>query len=107
MSLNGENVHKTGHFKDLLNGLVHMANHHIPLFVHGLLSGQQYPQAGGGQVFQVLKIKLQIGDALQGAFQFPLQLGSGGGVQAALQSQGQLAAVLDRKSTRLNSSHVD
>ena len=100
--------HEACDFKGLHNGLVDVAHHHATLLVHAFLGCQDHPKAGGREVLQVLKIQNQPFDVSQRGVQFPLQLGSCGGVQTACQENGQrtvidnfLIVMVMRKTSRM------
>ena len=66
-----------------------MGHLHLALLHHALLGREEDPQAGGGDVLELLKVDGQRFHAVQRLVQRGLQLRGGGGVQPALQGNGQ------------------
>lgn len=64
--LEGWDIGEACDIEDLHDCIVDAGENHIPLFVHGLLGGQQNPQPCGGKVFHGGKIKHQLLDARDG-----------------------------------------
>ena len=70
-----------------------MQDLHAAFFGHHLLGAQQHTQSGGGDVLQLLKVQDQAVRAVQRGLELRLELGRGGGVQAALQGDRQGVSV--------------
>ena len=93
VSFNGENVYEAGNVKDFHDGLIDVCNSHVALLIHHLLRTKQHAQASGRDVIQPGKVKCQIFDVGEGALHLRLQLGSGGRIQATLQSDDKVGSV--------------
>ena len=64
----GKDIRKTSDLKDFHNRLAHVSRLHFTLFVHDLLSREQYAQSRGRDVLQRLHIKVQRRHAVKRFF---------------------------------------
>lgn len=89
-----QNIREASDIKDFHDTVIGMDYFHQALPVHFLLRGEKHAQTGGGNVVQLGKVHDELGHAVQAVLDFLLQLRRGGGVQSAIQGNGQDTFVL-------------